>query len=125
AARAGQERAARGQPSRGRPGGRGGGPGGDAHVRAEGAAAVSDEKTTPDDGGSGQDVERARTHLDVVEGRTGMFGAHGSGDTSGYGGLVRPVAMPGASSRPYGSWFDRAVDVLTEVLRAEGVDPAA
>ncbi len=27
--------------------------------------------------------------------RTGMFGASGSGDTSGYGGLVAPVIFPG------------------------------
>ena len=54
--------------------------------------------------------------LEVIDVRKGMFGVHGSGDTTGYGGLVRPVVMPEASSRPYGSWFDEAVDVLTEVL---------
>lgn len=58
---------------------------------------------------------------EVVSVRTGMFGVHGSGDTSGYGGLVQPVAMPGASSRPYGSWFDEVVDVLGEVLAEGGV----
>lgn len=59
------------------------------------------------------------TQLEVTEVRRGMFGASDSGDTSGYGGLVRPVVMPGPSARPYGSWFDDAVDVLGEVL-AEG-----
>lgn len=54
--------------------------------------------------------------LDIVEVRHGMFGAHGTGDTSGYGGLNRAVAMPGASDRPYGGWFDEVVDVLIEVL---------
>ncbi len=54
--------------------------------------------------------------LDVVEVRHGMFGAHGTGDTSGYGGLTRPVVMPAASPRPYGGWFDEVVDVLAEVL---------
>lgn len=62
----------------------------------------------------------ARTPLDVVDVRTGMFGATGSGDTSGYGGLVRTVAMPGPSERPYGGWFDEVVDVLTEVLDESG-----
>ncbi|GAB2699159.1 NADH-quinone oxidoreductase subunit C [Thalassiella azotivora] len=57
---------------------------------------------------------------DVVAVREGMFGVSGPGDTSGYGGLVRTVAMPGASSRPYGGWFDDAADVLTEVLGASG-----
>ncbi|WP_408632869.1 NADH-quinone oxidoreductase subunit C [Myceligenerans pegani] len=76
-------------------------------------------------GGRPSDLERVGSHLEVVEVRHGMFGAHGSGDTSGYGGLVRPVALPGPSPRPYGSWFDRVVDVLTEVLRTGGVDPDA
>ncbi|MFE5294337.1 NADH-quinone oxidoreductase subunit C [Isoptericola sp. NPDC056618] len=58
---------------------------------------------------------------EVVEVRRGMFGVHGSGDTSGYGGLVQPVAMPGAATRPYGGWFDEAVDVLAEVLGEQGV----
>ena len=40
--------------------------------------------------------------LDVVDVRHGMFGVEGTGDTSGYGGLVRPVAFPGSTSRPYG-----------------------
>jgi len=61
-----------------------------------------------------------RTPLEVVDVRQGMFGVHGSGDTSGYGGLVVPVAMPGPSERPYGGWFDEVVDVLTEVLDASG-----
>jgi NADH-quinone oxidoreductase subunit C len=63
------------------------------------------------------------TKLEVVEVKRGMFGADGSGDTSGYGGLVTPVAMPAASPRPYGSWFDQVVDVLTEVLGEAGVSP--
>ena len=56
-----------------------------------------------------------REELEVVEVRTGMFGAHGSGDTSGFGGLVRPVTRPLATPRPYGGWYDEVVDVLAEV----------
>lgn len=42
----------------------------------------------------------------------GMFGAAGSGDTSGFGGLV-PRAPAGVSTqRPYGGWFDEATDAL-------------
>lgn len=48
---------------------------------------------------------------------SGMF--HGSGDTSGFGGLVRQASMPGPSSRPYGEWFDEAVDVLVELLDSD------
>ncbi len=62
--------------------------------------------------------------LEVVDVREGMFGVHGSGDTSGYGGLVRPVAVPGATSRPYGGWFDAAADRLDQTLESVGVSGA-
>lgn len=55
----------------------------------------------------------------VVDVRHGMFGVSGSGDTSGYGGLVRTIAMPGPSQRPLGGWFDDVVDVLEEILDSE------
>lgn len=61
-----------------------------------------------------------RAPLDVVAVREGMFGVHGTGDTSGFGGLVRTVALPGASERPYGGWFDEVVDILAELLDASG-----
>ncbi len=48
----------------------------------------------------------------------GMFGATGSGDTSGYGRLVREVSLPGSSPRPYGGYFDEVVDRLADVLGA-------
>lgn len=41
-----------------------------------------------------------------------MFGAHGTGDTSGYGGLLRTVASAGSSERPYGGYFDDLADDL-------------
>jgi NADH-quinone oxidoreductase subunit C len=41
-----------------------------------------------------------------------MFGAHGTGDTSGFGGLVRSTQTPGSSERPYGSYFDEVTDEL-------------
>jgi NADH-quinone oxidoreductase subunit C len=42
----------------------------------------------------------------------GMFGAKGTGDTSGYSGLVRQSAGFGSSERPYGSYFDEVADDL-------------
>ena len=42
----------------------------------------------------------------------GMFGAKGTGDTSGYGGLVRQTINFGSSERPYGSYFDEVADDL-------------
>ena len=56
----------------------------------------------------------------VVAVRSGMFGAHDGGDTSGYGRLRRVVALPGAASRPYGEWFDEAADTLERVFPAYG-----
>lgn len=42
----------------------------------------------------------------------GAFGSKDSGDTSGYGGLVRTSPPRGSSERPYGSYFDEVVDDL-------------
>lgn len=60
---------------------------------------------------------------EVIGVRTGMFGAAAGGDTSGYGGLVRTVALPGASSRPYGSYFDEVADELEGALEEQDVLP--
>lgn len=50
--------------------------------------------------------------LDVVAQRSGMFGAADGGDTSGFGGLVESVSIAPPAARPYGDWFDEAVDEL-------------
>ena len=42
----------------------------------------------------------------------GMFGVGGSGDTSGYSGLVREPWQAAEAQRPYGGYFDELVDVL-------------
>ena len=52
----------------------------------------------------------------------GMFGIHGSGDTSGYGGLVRPRVKVVDSPRPYGGYFDEVFDALAEAF--PGLDEA-
>lgn len=41
-----------------------------------------------------------------------MFGAAFGGDTSGFGGLVRRTPEAVSTPRPYGGWFDEAVDAL-------------
>jgi len=43
---------------------------------------------------------------------SGMFGARGTGDTSGYGGLVPTAAATGSSERPFGGYFDDVADDL-------------
>lgn len=55
--------------------------------------------------------------------RRGMFGAGNGGDTSGYGGLVRTVRLPGPGGRPYGSSFDEVADELEGALDEQGVPP--
>ena len=54
---------------------------------------------------------------------TDMFGATRGGDTSGFGGLVKRQPAAASSPRPYGSWFDEAVDTLTESMSG-GFDEA-
>lgn len=69
--------------------------------------------TGPTDVTRGVDPE-GRAPLGLLRVGGGMFS--GSGDTSGYGGLQQTFAMPGPSERPYGEWFDAAVDILRELL---------
>ncbi|MGB0099725.1 MAG: NADH-quinone oxidoreductase subunit C [Nocardioides sp.] len=57
--------------------------------------------------------------------RHGMFGTHGTGDTSGYGGLVQPVTYPGEAQRPYGDWYDEVADALEAAVRDGGLEVAA
>ena len=48
----------------------------------------------------------------------GMFGASGSGDTSGFGGFVRSSVSAGSSERPYGGYFDDLADDLERAYPA-------
>ena len=44
--------------------------------------------------------------------KNGMFGSKGSGDTSGFGGLVSSATVIAATQRPYGGYFDQVADDL-------------
>jgi len=61
---------------------------------------------------------------EVVDMRSGMFGGSGTGDTSGYGRLVRAVAMPPATAPPYGGVFDEIADSLAAALVGTGFETA-
>ena len=63
--------------------------------------------------------------IDIVGVRRGAFGVEGSGDTSGFGGLVAPIVMPGASPRPYGGWFDEVADEIELSLQARNLPVAS
>ena len=56
--------------------------------------------------------------------RQGMFGVSGTGDTSGYGGLVSAVTFPAPAQRPFGGWFDEVADALETATRAAGLEHA-
>ena len=44
--------------------------------------------------------------------KSGMFGSKGSGDTSGFSGLVKSETVIGSAQRPYGGYFDQVADDL-------------
>ena len=48
--------------------------------------------------------------------RHGMFGVEGSGDTSGFGGLVRQAAPKTSTPRPYGGYYDEVADALERAV---------
>lgn len=57
--------------------------------------------------------------------RKGAFGVVGSGDTSGFGGLLSPIQMPGASTRPFGGWFDEVAEEFELALVDQEVPSTA
>ncbi|MFC9440830.1 NADH-quinone oxidoreductase subunit C, partial [Nocardia sp. NPDC057030] len=70
-----------------------------AHDEIDATATAGPEGSLP-----GPDEQQA-AGAEVIGVRHGMFGVTGSGDTSGYGGLVRPVSLPGSTPAPYGGYF--------------------
>jgi len=71
--------------------------------------------TTPP---TGQPQEFADTAGQPVPGRAehGMFGVSGTGDTSGFSGLVRKQVAPGSTERPYGGYYDDVADSLEQAM---------
>ncbi len=76
----------------------------------------------PGDGSQAGDAPDPAGAGEVIGVRRGAFGAKGSGDTSGYGGLVQEVAFPAPSPPPYGGYFDEVVDGLTAALARNGIE---
>ncbi|MDC4233545.1 NADH-quinone oxidoreductase subunit C [Actinomyces sp. B33] len=81
---------------------------------------MSDEIETAREGAAG----RAFAAPEPIARRQGLFGASQGSDTTGFGGLVTEAFLPGEAARPYGGWYDTVVDVLEELLAADGLDPA-
>ena len=63
--------------------------------------------------------------LEIVDQRQGAFGTKGSGDTSGFGGLVDMRVMPGPSTAPFGGWFDEVAEELALALGDAGLPIAS
>ncbi len=66
-------------------------------------------------------IPRGVTNLELLDARDGAFGVKGSGDTSGFGGLVDPRVMPGASQAPFGGWFDEVAEEIELSLADQGL----
>src|SRR5262249_8276206 len=71
------------------------------HDPGAGVAVMSDSGEEPTMVSPGQG--------EVIGVRRGMFGVTGTPDTSGYGRLVRRVALAAGTPRPYGGYFDAVV----------------
>ena len=62
--------------------------------------------------GSGPNPGAVSAGVPAKAAGTDMFGAAFGGDTSGFGGMVKRAPADASSHRPFGSWFDEAVDAL-------------
>lgn len=78
---------------------------------------MSDEIVTPDDSQVvAKAPQRAFGAPELMTRREGMFP-----DTTGFSGLVKESFLPGETPRPYGGWFDNTVDILEELIEADGL----
>ena len=92
----------------------------DAGTKSESAtgapADVASDETEASESTAEGAVERSGSSAEVIETRQGMFGVHGTGDTSGYGGLTRTIEFPVGSLPPYGGWWDQVNDRIGQVM---------
>ncbi len=97
-------------------------PGGESEPDAE-TKVGSQTGAAPDVATTDTEAEQAGAEVaagtpteEIIEKRTGMFGVHGSGDTSGYGGLSRTIDFPSSSQPPYGGWWDQVDDRINSLV---------
>ena len=90
-----------------------------AHRTTGGEAPVEGELEQLDGAAEGG------TRIGPSRARKGMFGVHGTGDTSGFGGLRLPGYAPAPAERPFGGWFDELADELGTCLDRRGIDRGA
>lgn len=58
---------------------------------------------------------------EVIKTRQGLFGVADQGDTTGFSQQVTVARTAPAALRPYGSYFDQIVDILEELIAADGL----
>lgn len=89
-------------------------------------SSTSESSTIPTTTPSGSEVDATTDKSPEIIGvRQGSFGAPDGSDVSGFGGLVEPIVMPGAATRPYGGWFDAFADELEASLQARDIPASA
>ncbi|MBF6061519.1 NADH-quinone oxidoreductase subunit C [Nocardia terpenica] len=81
-------------------------------------------ETTADQAQLAEQDQRRDPAAEAIAVRHGMFGVTGTGDTSGYGRLVRTVNLPGSTPPPYGGYFDDLVGLLQNALPDNGFEAA-
>ncbi len=91
-------------------------------AKAETGTGSGVEQPAPEQ--SPENVPAPTGEVRAVGERRGMFGVKGSGDTSGYGGLVSATVFPAPTQRPYGGWFDEVADALEARLGATDLTTA-
>ena len=91
-------------------------------------APLNPEPKGPEQPAVEQSPENAPATLDPevrpVGVREGMFGVTGTGDTSGYGGLVQPIVFPAPSQRPFEGWHEEVAAALDTALAGGPVEHA-
>jgi NADH-quinone oxidoreductase subunit C len=75
----------------------------------------------PAEGNGGLPAQLGEERLAAPVVRQGMFGVHGTPDTSGYGRLQVRKSPPFSSPRPYGGYFDAVADALEGALASDGI----
>ena len=87
---------------------------------------MSESQNLPQPATAGPEVPQplAEQAAEIIAVRHGMFGGNGtSGDTSGYGRLVRTIEFPGQTPRPYGGYFDEVENELFGALDERDLAP--
>ena len=77
---------------------------------------------TPSGDEPGLPARQEQEQADTPAVRTGMFGVHGTQDTSGYGKLQLHRLPPLVSEPPYGGYFDAIAQALGSALQTSGLD---